>query len=156
MLNLHQVYILMGSNISPLENLRKGLDHLRSQCMILAVSNAWENAAIGSSGPNFLNLAILINTSLSASKLKANILVPLETLLGRVKSADKNSPRVIDLDIIIFDNEVQDNNLWSRLYIALPISELLPDFINPANGKTLSEIADSLHKTQWAIIQPDI
>ena len=155
-MNLHHAYILLGSNISPLENLRKAIDHLRSQCTMLALSNVWENAAIGSPGPNYLNLAISITTPLIAKDLKSNILSPIETLLGRVKSKDKNSPRTIDLDIVIFDNHVMENELWMQLYIALPMSELIPDLINPVNGRTLSEIAESLHRNHWAIIHPEI
>ena len=156
MSNYHHAYILLGSNISPVDNLKNAINHLRSKCAILAMSKAWENTAIGSTGPNYLNLAILINTWLSASDLKSIILSPIETILGRARTNDKNSPRPIDLDIIIYENEVLDKNLWSRLYIALPMSEIIPDLINPENGKSLLEIARLLHQRYWAIINQEI
>jgi 2-amino-4-hydroxy-6-hydroxymethyldihydropteridine diphosphokinase len=152
----HKVVILMGSNISPADNLKKAYFLLCSQCMVTDISQVWENAAFASSGPNFLNAAVNLVTSHSVAGLIDQVLHPIENQLGRIRTKDKNSPRTIDLDIIIFDNQVLDQNLWSRLHISLPVSELLPDLVNPYNGKTLAEIARSLQESSWTKRYPEV
>ena len=154
--HIHRVVVLMGSNISPVDNLRQAYLQLRNQCTVKAVSNVWENAAFGSPGPNFMNAAILIETTLSNNELKSRILHPIEDMLGRVRTADKNAPRTIDLDIIISDDQVCDPNLWSRLHSALPVSELLADWVNPQNGEALADIARSLKAAYWALEHPEV
>ena len=152
----HKVVILMGSNISPADNLKKAYLLLCSQCTVTDISQVWENAAFGSPGPNFLNAAVSLVTSHSVAGLIDQVLHPIENQLGRIRTKDKNSPRAIDLDIIIFDNQALDQNLWSRLHIALPVSELLPDLVNPYNGKTLAEIARSLQESSWTERHPEV
>ncbi len=149
-------YLLLGSNISPVINLLHGLKLLREACHVMAISNAWENYAIGGPGPNFINLAASIKTVLTLDGLRAHVIQPIETQLGRVRTENKNSPRTMDIDIVIFDGQVLDPSLWNRLHIALPFSELLPDLVDPTSHRTLLEIAISLRKEQWAVLRPEI
>jgi len=109
---------------------------------IEAISNAWITPAIGSQGPDFLNSAALVSTQYSFEELKNQILRPIETLLGRVRTKDPNAPRTIDLDILIFDGELFDQDLWDYAHMCVPVAEVLPDYNNPINGETLKEIAD--------------
>ncbi len=81
---------------------------------------------MGSPGPRFLNAIAWISTPLDLDKFKAEVLAPIEQALGRVRTADKNAPRTIDLDVIVFDERVLDNNLWQRDFIVLPLAELRP------------------------------
>ena len=73
-----------------------------------------------------------------------------------MRTADKNAPRPIDLDIIIFDGQVIDTELWSRLYIAGPFAEIIPELVNPVTGLSLKAIADQLHCHGCAILHPEI
>ena len=153
---LHQIYLLLGSNIDPVSNLREALKILRGSCMVKAASNAWENYAFGSPGPNFINIAVLIETDLSLQDLKASILNPIESSLGRIRTKDKNSPRTIDVDVIIFDGRILDQNIWERLHLALPVSELLPDLIDPTTHLTLQDVAKSLQQKYWSRLRPEV
>jgi len=142
----HQVCLLLGSNIQPEKNLALGVDLLRSKAKIVRCSSVWETPAVGSSGPNFLNLALLVTTSLDAGKFKEGVIRPLEMHLGRVRSTDKNAPRTIDIDIILFDNQLLDPNLWRFAHRAVPVAEILPD-IQSDQGDLLSDIASRLAET---------
>jgi 2-amino-4-hydroxy-6-hydroxymethyldihydropteridine diphosphokinase len=133
----------LGSNIQPEVNLPRALALLQEEVDILRISSVWETAAIGSDGPDFLNLAVLANTSLEAAVLKARVLRPLEAELGRVRSTDKYSPRPIDLDIIVFDGLPVDDLLWTHAYRAVPVAELLPD-LPSTSGETLAQTAERL------------
>jgi 2-amino-4-hydroxy-6-hydroxymethyldihydropteridine diphosphokinase len=140
---LHQVCLLVGSNIQAEENLRLALQRLQERVMILRTSSVWKTAAVESQGPDFLNMAVMVTTPLTANELKTQVLRPLEAEMGRVRSADKNAPRPVDLDIIIFDDEIIDGTLWMHAHRAVPVSELLPDFRSDS-GETLAQAAERL------------
>ena len=144
---LHQACISIGSNIHPVENLQKAVPLLREQVGKLQLSACYETQAVGSPGPNFLNLAVCLLTPLDAPALKKFVLAPIEQQLGRVRSSDKNAPRTIDLDIIVFDHQVVDAELWRRVYLALPVSELLPDLRHPETSSQLQRLPGSWLKT---------
>jgi 2-amino-4-hydroxy-6-hydroxymethyldihydropteridine diphosphokinase len=110
-IKVHQVIIGLGSNISPAENLKSALYLLGQYAPIEAISEVWQTRAVGSRGPDFLNAAVVISTSLSYDDLRNQILRPIENLLGRVRTKDPNAPRTIDLDILIVDGELIDQDL---------------------------------------------
>jgi 7,8-dihydro-6-hydroxymethylpterin-pyrophosphokinase len=63
--------------------------------------------------------------------------------MGRARPADKNAARTIDFDIILLDGQCLDPDLWQRVHIALPVSELFPDYPSET-GETLRETARRL------------
>ncbi len=136
----HQACLLLGSNIRPEFNLPLAIDQLREHLSILGISRVWETASVGSAGPDFLNAALLAGTPLDRQSLKSEVLTPLEARLGRVRSADKNAPRPIDLDIILFDGRVLDPALWHFAHRAVPVAEIQPN-LRSDSGEALKEIA---------------
>ena len=132
-----EAYILVGSNIEPESNLLRAVARLRENTRVNAISSVWETHAVGSLGPNFLNCVVRVSSDQSQLELKTNLLAPIETELGRERSSNKFAPRTIDLDIILFNNEILEPRIWEEIFIAAPLSELLPDLRNPANGETL-------------------
>ena len=83
---------------------------------------------MGSLGPDFLNLAMLVTTALDAKLFKEQVIRPLEMQLGRVSGTDKSVPRTIDVNIILFDNRPLDPDLWRFAHRAVPVAEILPGF----------------------------
>ncbi len=142
--------LLLGSNIEPEQNILAALRLLSQQTDLIAKSRIWETEAIGSSGPNFLNMAIKLETMLDADSIKLEIITPIENILKRVRTEDKYAPRTIDIDIIIYNGEVLDPNLWEKAFIALPVSELMPDIIHPENKLSLNQVAKELKSSAYA------
>ena len=140
----HQVIIGLGSNISPAENLKSALYLLGQYAPIEAISDVWQTRAVGSKGPDFLNAAVRISSPLSYDELRNQILRPIENLLGRVRTKDPNSPRTIDLDILIVDGELIDQDLWKYAHACVPVAKLLPGFHNPMTGESIQIIANRL------------
>lgn len=136
----HQTCLLLGSNIQPERNLPLATNELQKALTILRISSIWETPAVGSAGPNFLNAALLAQTPLEQKALKLQILLPLEAKMGRVRSADKNEARPIDLDIILFDGMILDPTLWQFAHRAVPVAEIQPELRSEA-GETLREAA---------------
>ncbi|HEX7541916.1 MAG TPA: 2-amino-4-hydroxy-6-hydroxymethyldihydropteridine diphosphokinase [Anaerolineales bacterium] len=136
----HQTCLLLGSNIQPERNLPLATNELQKALTILQISSIWETPPVGSAGPNFLNAALLAQTPLEQNALKLQILLPLEAKMGRVRSADKNEARPIDLDIILFDGMILDPTLWQFAHRAVPVAEIQPELRSEA-GETLREAA---------------
>ncbi len=148
----HLAYLGLGSNISPDQNLVRGIKYLRQYVDVLRYSNVWETAPVPAIGPSFLNAAVLIQTLLTANLLKFIILRRIEVQLGRIRTYNKNAPRTIDLDILIFDGQLIDPKVWTHAFVAVPLSELIPDYMNPATGETLKSVAERLSsKTRVAL-----
>jgi 2-amino-4-hydroxy-6-hydroxymethyldihydropteridine diphosphokinase len=137
----HQVVLLLGSNIQPEINLPKAVELLNQGFCIQQVSSVWETPAVGSDGPNFLNAAVLMTTHLNPGELKAQVLRPMEAELGRVRTADKNAPRTIDIDIVVWGEDPRDDELWVQPHAAAPVAELVPDIRKGPSGDTLGNAA---------------
>ncbi|MEW6651111.1 MAG: 2-amino-4-hydroxy-6-hydroxymethyldihydropteridine diphosphokinase [Chloroflexota bacterium] len=152
----HQAYLSLGSNIDPKENLSRAIALLRERVLLNAVSTVWETDPVGSSGARFLNATAWISTELDAQALKETVLHEIEDTLGRARSSDKYAPRTIDLDILVFDEQVLDPNLWQREFLSIPTSELRPDLEEPGVGKSLNEIAQAMKVNSTAIARTDL
>jgi dihydroneopterin aldolase/2-amino-4-hydroxy-6-hydroxymethyldihydropteridine diphosphokinase len=149
----NQVFISLGSNIDPEHNLPEAVRRLAAHCRLLAVSPVYETRPVGrTEQPNFLNAAVLIETDLGAAQLKARVLGVIEQELGRVRTADKNAPRIIDLDISLFDDQVldvghrhiPDPDILRFPHVTQPLADLAPGVRHPETGQTLLELAQAL------------
>jgi 2-amino-4-hydroxy-6-hydroxymethyldihydropteridine diphosphokinase len=152
----HVAYLNLGSNIGPETNLPKAVALLKNYGMIKGKSSVWESRAVGSDGPNFLNACILFETKLGANELKETAISRIETELGRVRTADKNSPRTIDIDIELFDDDPMNLKTWDYPFVIVPLAELLPEFIHPTKKEKLSQVADEVRKVTWMIKREDV
>lgn len=152
----HLAYIGLGSNISPDQNLVRGIKYLRQYVNVLSYSNVWETAPVPAIGPSFLNAAVLIETLLTPNLLKFIILRRIEVQLGRIRTYNKNAPRTIDLDILIFDDQLMDPKVWTHAFVAVPLSELIPNFTNPATGETLKLAAERLASETRVALRPEV
>ncbi len=154
--SVNHAAILLGSNIEPEKNLILALKLLGEGFGNLRFSSAWESQSLGFDGPNYLNAAILVETPLDAKALNQLILRPLENRLGRVRQEDKFAPRTIDLDIVTWNQDTVDQEIWKAAHAALPTSQLLPDLRLHQTGETLSEIAERLAQSVWVRERPDV
>jgi len=138
---MNTIYLSLGSNIDPEKNLPEALRRLTQIVKIEGISSIWRTQSIGFDGPEFLNAAIRLNTNLDAEFFKEDILCSIEVSMGRIRLADKNAPRTIDLDILIFNNQIFDQNLFKLDHLILPLAELLPSLKETPNSPSLHEIA---------------
>ena len=155
-----QACLLLGSNIAPEQNLPRAVALLRQYVEVTDASLVWETPAVGSSGPNFLNAAVLVCTPLQPEQLKKQVLDAIEARLGRVRSADKYAPRPIDIDLVAWDCQVTDPDVWRFAHAALPVSEVLPCDLQSDRGESLAQTAARLMQAtavrlHGQLIQPD-
>ncbi len=156
MTELHRVYLSIGSNIQPEDHLPRAVQMLREVGQVRGVSSVWESEAVGSDGPNFLNACVLFMHGLQPVELKEQVIRPIEANLGRVRHADKNAPRTIDLDIVLFDDEPLNVNFWDYAFVVVPLAELLPDFQHPIRGEKLSRVSGQVKNDVWIAPRMDV
>jgi dihydroneopterin aldolase/2-amino-4-hydroxy-6-hydroxymethyldihydropteridine diphosphokinase len=149
----NRAFVALGSNIEPESHLSQAVRRLAACCRLLAVSRVYESEPVGKTDqPAFLNAAVLVETHLTAAEFKAQVLQAIERELGRVRTADKNAPRTIDLDISLWNDEVleadgraiPDPEILQWPYIARPLADLAPHHRHPGAGQSLLEIAQGL------------
>jgi len=143
-------YLSLGSNIQPERHLPAAVAQLARFGRVRAVSTVWETPPLGlTDQPNFLNACVLLETDLSARALRQEAIAAIEAELGRVRTADKNAPRTIDIDIMLFNHDIvqvgrrriPDPEVLERPFVAIPLAEIAPDYVHPDTGETLQNIA---------------
>jgi len=154
---VHKVYILTGSNQGQRKRfLQKAIEQIDKHCgSIINVSSIYETAAWGNTKQAaFLNQVIIIQTKLSPDELMQQLLL-IETGLGRIRTG-KYGPRIIDLDILFYDELIYHSAIVTlphpaiqeRKFVLIPLAELSPRKIHPVYKKSipvlLRECADTL------------
>jgi 2-amino-4-hydroxy-6-hydroxymethyldihydropteridine diphosphokinase len=137
----HTVYVSLGSNITPRQNLPRAIELLRAHSPIQACSTVWETPPVGTGGPKFHNADVCLTSPLGVDELKFQVLRAIETRLGRVRSTDKYAARPIDLDILIYDGQLIDPEIWEQPHLAIPLAEIYPDYQNTHTGETIAAAA---------------
>ncbi len=117
---LHLAYLSLGSNIQPDTNLVRALQLLQEQGGIEKISNVWESKSMGAEGPNYLNVCIAFATPLTWQALKEQVILPIETQLGRKRTENKYAPRTMDIDIILYNDRSCDDKSWEKAFVVVP------------------------------------
>jgi 2-amino-4-hydroxy-6-hydroxymethyldihydropteridine diphosphokinase len=143
-------FIGIGSNMSdPHRNCLDAVDRIGriDNCEIISESSLYLTAPVGVQDQEwYINSAVSITTGLSAQDLMKRLL-EIEADMGRVRTT-KWGPRVIDLDILLFGQDIIDDILVKvphpmmhlRKFVMAPMAELAPDLIHPGLGKTIMEL----------------
>ena len=124
----NEVVIALGSNIDPKKNLELAVVELKSRFKVSKLSRLTQTKPIGiQDQPDFFNGTLLMETELSLESLN-NELKRIENFIGRDRSLPKFGPRVIDLDILIWNGKVHDEDYYERDFLKKAVEEILPDF----------------------------
>jgi 2-amino-4-hydroxy-6-hydroxymethyldihydropteridine diphosphokinase len=143
------VYLSLGSNLGDRpKNLRDAIAALpKSGVNVKRVSSIYETEPVDYLGqPWFLNMAVEAETELPPSKL-LQTLRGIEAQMGSKKQIAKG-PRLIDMDILLFGNDVIDTpdlqiphpRMHLRRFVLQPLSEIAPNARHPQSGLTVSEL----------------
>ena len=100
-----RVSVSMGSNIDSESNLRQAIARLREQYGELTLSPVYQTAAVGFDGDDFLNLVVDFATTREVQEVVES-LKAIEQQLGRDNNQPKFSARIIDLDLLTYDDLV--------------------------------------------------
>src|SRR5579872_2952289 len=145
---MNEAYLALGGNEGDrVAWLQKALALLAVKCGdIIKRSAVYETAAWGlGAQPDFLNMAVLINTDKTPVELLGEIHI-IETTLGRQRSI-KWGPRTLDIDILLYNHEIIDTPelkiphpfLHMRRFTLVPLAEIAPQYLHPQLNKTVGE-----------------
>ncbi|MCD6186352.1 MAG: 2-amino-4-hydroxy-6-hydroxymethyldihydropteridine diphosphokinase [Deltaproteobacteria bacterium] len=148
----HIVLISAGSNIGDKsENCRKGISALirTKGALLLKESKFYKTGPVDYTDQDwFVNCAVKISTPLEPVELLTEI-KRIESEAGRKKDAVRFGPRVLDLDIIFFDDQIIDQKIESdnliiphprmhqRRFVLMPICDIDPSIIHPVFKKSI-------------------
>jgi 2-amino-4-hydroxy-6-hydroxymethyldihydropteridine diphosphokinase len=147
---MERVYLGIGSNLgNRAQNIQRATQILSDHTGIklLRKSALRETEPQGNPNqPRFLNGVLEIETSLEPVEL-LSVLQQIERQLGR-DHKHRPDPRTIDLDILFYGSRVCNvgglviphPRLWERRFVLDPLNDLIPDFIHPVLGKSVSEL----------------
>lgn len=146
---MNVAYLLTGGNTGDrLHYLHSAAEAITKHCgPILKKSAVYETAAWGVKDQNsFLNQAIKLSTELSPHELLDRLL-QIEETMGRVRK-EKYGPRIIDIDILLFNDDVIDARnlkiphpeLHNRRFALQCLFDIAPHIIHPVFKKTISRI----------------
>ena len=153
------VYLSLGSNILPDDNLRRAVELLRARTTALRLSPAYRSPPQGyAQQADFLNMAVKCHTLRTPLQFKTAVIDGIEAELGRVRDPqNKNAPRTIDIDIALWNDEaleygdrpwrIPDPDITRFAHVAQPLADLAPDYPHPTLRRSLSEIAAALDRS---------
>ncbi len=144
------VYIALGSNVGcKRDNMAQAVQLIADlpATQVVKSSSLYETAPWGKTDQDeFLNQVIEIETALQPEEL-LHELQNIEIKMGRQRK-EKWGPRLIDLDILLYGNEVIDDPqltiphpyLRERLFVLVPLAEIGAELQFPDDGATIEEV----------------
>jgi|SRR5579862_600050 len=147
----HRVFIGIGSNLGDRRaNCREARRRLGElpKSRVVKESSLYESEPHGNAKTWFANSVVELETELPSPELLKR-LKQIETDMGRKRVKGKRwGSRIIDLDILFFNNEIIDKRnlrvphprLPQRRFVLIPLSELAPQLIHPGLNVSVSEL----------------
>ena len=166
MVDWHTAFICVGSNLGDkLENCRKGIDALTldSTCRLIDQSPVYKTEPVDYEDQDwFVNYVVKITTTFDPPALLEK-LKSIEQHAGRIRSTVRFGPRVLDLDIIFYDDLVMDApqlsiphpRMHKRRFVLGPVCDIDPHIKHPVLGRTVRSLLEDLDETEQRIIRID-
>ncbi len=127
-MSMNVAIIGVGSNIQPEKNIAQAINLLEERVHILKKSRFVQTQPIGCrQQDDFMNGCLLVETDKERELFTAELKL-IEKTLGRVKQTDRYGPRTIDLDLLTWNGQIKDTDVYHRDFIQKGILELVPDF----------------------------
>ena len=144
-------YVALGSNLGDRRaQLAAAVAALRRTpgIEVVAVSALYETEPVGPPQGRYLNAVVRLRSELSPDALLERLL-ELENEAGRRRGPERNAPRTLDLDLLLYADlaqhgpalELPHPRLAERAFVLEPLCDLAPDLVHPALGVSVAELA---------------
>jgi len=149
---MKKIFLGLGTNLGDREhNLREAIIKIEEQIGRVVNSSAvYESAPWGfDSEEDFLNMVVSVETEQNPSEVMKKIVI-IESMLGRERNQDRYSSRIIDIDILFYDDLVLKEDglkiphrlIHERKFVLVPLCELAPEMIHPVLAKSMKVLLE--------------
>lgn len=151
------IYIGLGSNLDPEDNIRRSIPEIQSRMEILAASRFYRNPAfcpepVAEPQPFFINGVLRVRTTADPWRFKFWILREIEQAQGRIKNPWRFSPRTLDVDLLVYNDlrlqtrslVLPDPDIFTHPFWAVPLTELAPHLSVPGASSNLKQITEKM------------
>ncbi|MCL1078157.1 2-amino-4-hydroxy-6-hydroxymethyldihydropteridine diphosphokinase [Parashewanella spongiae] len=147
-----QIYISVGSNIEPDKYIRSGTKALETIFGKLILSSIYQSEAVGFEGGDFLNSVVGATTDLSVAEV-VEVLKTIEKNNGRKSNAIKFSSRTLDLDLLLYDDQICMHpvqlprpEITYNAFVLWPMAEIAPELIHPETHQDFQSMWEDYDK----------
>ncbi len=143
------VFLGLGSNMNPRQNLGMALAEIQKKFLIVGLSHVYETSpVVYARQAAFWNLVVGIETSDSLKTVR-KWLEAVEKMAGRRRSSNRNAPRTLDVDLLLWGDRVEKNkdfdlphpDIATKAFALFPLLEISPNLVHPSLRKPLIELA---------------
>jgi 2-amino-4-hydroxy-6-hydroxymethyldihydropteridine diphosphokinase len=161
---MHQAFVSVGSNLGDkIENCQKGINGLLAdgRSVLVRSSSFYRTSPVDYEDQDwFVNLVVKIKTTLNPFDL-LDKLRDIEKEVGRKTSTVRFGPRVLDLDIIFYDDQVIQTHtleiphprMHKRRFVLKPICDIEPSMMHPLLGKDMRSLLDGLRDSDQRVME---
>ncbi len=151
---MHTVYLGLGANLNaPRKQIHAAVAALKAlnDVEFVCVSHDYASKPMGPQDqPDYVNAVACVKTALKPEQL-LNLTQAIELEHGRVRKEERWGPRTLDIDILLFGNDVIDTprltvphyGLTEREFVVYPLLEIAPTLVLP-NNQSLADITKTL------------
>lgn len=137
----------LGSNVNADENIRASIAELKDRFENVELSPVYASASVGFDGDDFINLVARVETTVQPLELR-QYLRDLEDRYGRKRDVPKFSDRVLDIDILLYDDlvvyspllEIPRAEILKFSHVLKPLADLDPELLHPSEQKAMADI----------------
>ena len=142
-----RAWLSLGSNLEPHRHLPAALDELAARFGELVVSPAYRSRAVGFEGPDFVNLAVGLDTDLPPAALN-DWLHALEDRHGRRRDVPRYADRTLDVDLVLYGDKVIDGpghlqvprGELRHAFVLRPLADIAPHALHPVDGRRMADL----------------
>jgi len=149
---MKKVFLGIGSNLGEREtNLKEAVAGIEENIgHVLYCSSLYESEPWGFKSDNqFLNMVVVVETKLTASGVLGAILM-IEAFLGRTRGEKQYSSRIIDIDILLYEDMIVDEVslkiphplMHERRFVLVPLCEIASKEVHPVLKKTIASLLE--------------
>ena len=145
---VHSIYISIGTNQGDkVNNCQLAIKKLRTILRVSKISSFYKATSWGYEDDFYLNFVVQVYADFSPKNLLKELLI-IEKEMGRIRSSKQYSSRIIDFDILFFDNLIINSpnltiphpRLYFRKFVLIPLLEIAPEFVCPKKGLTIFDL----------------
>ena len=153
-----KVYVSVGTNIDREKHTKAAIKELNQRFDELRLSSIYEAESVGYDGENYFNFVASFTTDLSVGEL-SKTLKKIEADYGRLPNTPINAGRIIDIDILTYDDlvgvidgvQLPRDEITKNAYVLLPLAELAANTLHPVKRVSYQELWQAFDQSKQGL-----